>query len=291
MADAPIGLFDSGEGGLTVARAVAAQMPGESLLYACDGAHFPYGPRPLSEVRSLFLRFWDYFCTEGCKLVVIACNTATAAALGEVQRAGGPAVLGVVEPGASAAATGSHSGRIGVLATQATVLSGVYVAAIERLRPGAQVVQAAAPLLVTMAENGDVASEAAAFAAQAAVAPLLAADVDTVVLGCTHFPHMRAHLERAVGPDITLVDPGQATAQAVREMLGAAGRLGSAGRRRFMTTGDPARFTAVATQLWPGGVTAAAHLSLAPSQAVAAGAGPGGDTADGAAGLAAKADE
>lgn len=283
MADAPIGLFDSGEGGLTVARAVADKLPGESLLYACDGAHFPYGPRPLAEVRRLFLRFWDYYRVEGCKLVVIACNTATAAALTEVQGAGGPAVLGVVEPGARAAAAASRSGRIGVLATQATVTSGVYLSAIAHVRPEAQVVQAAAPVLVTMAEAGDIASDAAATAARQAVAPLLAAGVDTVVLGCTHFPHMHAHLARAVGPDIALVDPGEATAHAVRDLLSSAGRLGGDGSRRFVTTGDPERFTTVAAQLWPGGVTSAARIDLpsrplpAPPLAERAGMGAAAD--------------
>lgn len=263
--DAPIGLFDSGEGGLTVARALAELLPGESLIYACDGAHFPYGPRPLPEVRRLFLRFLDFFSAQGCKLVVIACNTATAAALTEaVSRYPAP-VLGVIEPGAEAAAARSATGCIGVLATQGTVNAGIYPAAIARVRPDARVVQATAPVLVTMAEAGDIDTETARSAAASAVAPLCQAGIDTLVLGCTHFPHMRAHLEHAVGARIRLIDPGRETAQAVRETLAEMGMLSElpAGSRRFLTTGDPQRFAAVAGKLWPtGDVRAAEYLDL-----------------------------
>lgn len=281
MAEGPIGVFDSGEGGLTVLRALVDLLPGEDFLYACDSVHFPYGPRPLAEVRGFFLRFAAWFAEAGARLVVVACNTATAAAL--LAPAAPPLpvpAIGVVEPGARAAARASRSGRIGVVATQATVASCVYPRAIRALRPDARVVQVPCPILVTLAENGEVDSPLAEAEIRRCLAPVLAEDIDTLVLGCTHLPHMEERIARQVGAGVTLVDPGREAAAAVREWLAARGLVRPrqvAGTVRFATTGSPESFLRVARRLWPGAPGEVDHLDLweGPPEVVLATRNPG----------------
>jgi glutamate racemase len=259
----PIGFFDSGEGGLTVARAVAARLRSEDLVYACDTAHFPYGPKPLAEVRLFLLRFMEFFAAQNCKLVVVACNTATAAALDLLEDGLPVPAIGVVLPGARAAARQSLSGRIGVAATQGTCDSGIYRRFILAERPGALVFQEPCPILVIRAEEGVISGPAVQEEVRRCLAPMLEANVDTLVLGCTHFPHMRAVIEEVVGPYVRLVDPGLATADAISARLTERGLLhpdrARTGERRFFTTGDPTRFTAVAARLWPQGRIREAH--------------------------------
>lgn len=260
----PIGFFDSGEGGLTVARAVAELLPHENLLYACDTAHFPYGPRSLAEVRSFFLRFMEFFVEQNCKLVIVACNTATAAAIDLLKAGAFPVpALGVVQPGAAMAARVSATGRIGVAATQGTCDSGIYPSAIRAIRPDARVIQQACPILVIRAEEGVISGPEVRAEVERCLAPILAEQVDTLVLGCTHFPHMAAVIADVVGPGVRLVDPGQATAAQVADLLEARGLCNpgpAPGERRAFTTGDPERFLEVANRLWPGGVGAAAQI-------------------------------
>jgi glutamate racemase len=265
MAGGPIGFFDSGEGGLTVMREVARLLPAENLLYACDTARFPYGPRPLSEVRSFFLRFLEFFASAGCKLVVVACNTATAAALdGNGLPLPVPAV-GVVEPGAAAAASLSGSGRIGVAATEATVRSAIYGRRIRAVRPDAEVLEQPCPILVIRAEEGEISGPAVRTEVVRCMEPLLSAGIDTLVLGCTHFPHMQSVIAEVCGPQVNLVDPGRETARLLAGRLKAGGLLNPGpgeGFRRFCTTGDPDRFVEVASRLWPGAVPDASRLTI-----------------------------
>lgn len=266
----PIGLFDSGEGGLTVARAVADLLPRENLVYACDTAHFPYGPRPLAEVRAFFLQFMEFFASQNCKLVIVACNTATAATL-DLLTAGALAVpaIGVLQPGAAMAAAVSASGRIGVAATQGTCASGIYPRMIQEMRPGATVIQQACPILVIRAEEGVISGPQVRAEVERCLAPILAEQVDTLVLGCTHFPHMAALIADVVGPGVRLVDPGIATAQRVAGLLNQRGLANpgpDAGRRIAYTTGDPARFAEVAGRLWPGGISHAERIHLSTEQ-------------------------
>lgn len=270
MSQLPIGFFDSGEGGLTVAREVARLLPAEHLIYACDSHHFPYGPRTLAEVRGFFLAFAHHLAGRGCKLLVVACNTATTAAL--LDPAAPPLPLpamGVVEPGARAAALATRTGRIGVAATEATCAAGVYPRAIVRELPGATIIQRACPVLVTLAEEGIINSPEVRSEVEACLQPILAHAVDVLVLGCTHLPHMQTIIAQVAGPSVTLVDPGQATARAVRDWLRERNllRAGGVGRREFWTTGDPDRFTRISRMLWPGGVTEAHHLPLWNQQA------------------------
>lgn len=270
LAQRPIGFFDSGEGGLTVMRAVAELMPGENLLYACDTEHFPYGPRPQQEVRAFFLQFLDFFVRAGCKAVVVACNTATAAALDEARRVSPIPVIGTVGPGSRAAARVSYNGRIGVAATQGTCLSGVYPRSIHKVRPAAIVVQEPCPILVILAEEGEIESPEVRAEVQRCLQPIVAQRVDTLVLGCTHFPHMQNVIRDVIGPDIALVDPGRECALWLRERLRPDGLLNPApqgGTRSFFATGDPARFAEIASRLWPaGGVASVQKLVFATQE-------------------------
>lgn len=266
-AASPIGFFDSGEGGLTVARSVASILPSENLVYACDTARFPYGPRPLPQVRHFFLRFMEFFRAQNCKLVVVACNTATAAALDLLDEEGSLPVpaIGVLQPGAAMAALVSLSGRIGVAATQGTCVSGIYPQKIRQIRPEAHVAQEACPILVIRAEEGVISGPEVRAEVERSLAPILAHQVDTLVLGCTHFPHMEAVIADVVGPGVRLVDPGVATAQRVAELLQEQGQVNpgpGAGWREFFTTGNPERFTQVAGRLWPDGVSGAKQIHL-----------------------------
>lgn len=259
-----IGIFDSGEGGLTVARVLDRLLPGEDLIYACDTARFPYGPRPLAEVRRFLVRFLGFFVAQRCRLVVIACNTATAAATDLlVEGAWAVPLVGVVGPGAQAAASESRSGRIGVAATEGTCRSGIYPQLIGQARPEATVLQRACPILVIRAEEGIITGPEVRAEVIEALAPLLAAGVDTLVLGCTHFPHMRDLIADVVGPGVTLIDPGIATGQMVAKLLHKPGLAQpEQGGRRFYTTGDPPRFVEVGSRLWPGGVSKAYPLQI-----------------------------
>lgn len=262
----PIGFFDSGEGGLTVARAVARLLPSENLVYACDTAHFPYGPRPLPQVRRFFLRFMEFFAAQNCKLVVVACNTATAAALDLLESVDLPVpAIGVLQPGAALAARVSPSGRIGVAATEGTCASGIYPAMIRQIRPDAHVAQEACPILVIRAEEGVISGPEVRAEVERSLAPILAEQVDTLVLGCTHFPHMEAVIADVVGPGVRLVDPGVATAERVAELLRAQGQANpgpGVGWRAYYTTGNPLRFAEVADRLWPGSIAAAQQIHL-----------------------------
>lgn len=246
-------------------REIARLLPGEDLLYACDTARFPYGPRPQEEVREFFLSFVRFFAAQNCKLVVVACNTATAATLDLLDSDALPVpTVGVVQPGARAACAISRNGRIGVAATEGTCASGIYPSFIRQSRPDAVVIQKPCPILVMRAEEGIISGPQVRGEVERCLAPLIEAGVDTLVLGCTHFPHMRAVIADVVGPNITLVDPGVATAQEVAARLMRTGEAssGEVGHRSFFTTGDPQRFTAVASRLWPGGVADAHQIQL-----------------------------
>ena len=253
MNDAPIGIFDSGLGGLTVTRAIIDQLPGENVAYLGDSANTPYGPRDLAEVRELTLAGLDSLAAMGCKVLVIACNTATAAALDEAERrygAQGIPVVGVVEPAATEAAATTRNGRVGVLGTAATVSSEVYVRALEELGD-VTVTQNAAPDFVSLVERGETVGPVVSRAAQEYLAPLVAADVDTVVLGCTHYPLLTGALARELGPGVRLVASSEATAKKVYALLHdldllRSPRPGEEADHRFYSTSASAEMTALA---------------------------------------------
>lgn len=246
--EAPIGVFDSGIGGLTVLRAIRQLMPFESTVYFGDTARVPYGPKSPQTIRRYSLEASDFLLGEGVKMIVVACNTATAHALPSVADYAPVPVVGVVEPGATQAARHSQSGRIGVIGTQGTIESRAYERAIRAVRPDATVFGVACPLFVALAEEGWTEGEVARLTAERYLTPLLAHDIDTLVLGCTHYPLLEPLLAEVVGSDIDLIDSARATAEAVSEGLKGLGMVASGGEAaaRYYASDDAASFDELA---------------------------------------------
>jgi len=216
---APIGIFDSGVGGLTVLKALRECLPGEAFVYLGDTARLPYGTKSAVTVQRYALNAGAHLERQGVKLLVIACNTASSYALAELRAAAAVPVIGVVEPGVrSALATGSR--RIGVIGTEGTIRSKSYQSAIERLSPEAEICAAACPLLVPLAEEGWGDHAITDQVATHYLTPLIEWGVETLILGCTHYPLLRPSLSRVVGPDVTLVDSASAVADAVLDHPG-----------------------------------------------------------------------
>lgn len=248
MSTLPVGVFDSGVGGLTVLRSLLAALPHEDFFYLGDTARLPYGTKSPQTVARYSVRAAEALVDRGVKALVVACNTASATALPALrERFGDLPVIGVIEPGARAACEASASGRIAVLATEGTVKGGAYVQAILAIRPEAHVTQVAAQVFVALAEEGW--SEGAAV--EAVTERYLAhldARVDTVVLGCTHFPLLASAISRQLGPSRRVVDSAATTARATVAAL-AAGNLATSARHggqiRLMATDSPERFARV----------------------------------------------
>ena len=257
-ADLPIGVFDSGVGGLTVLREMRRQLPGESTIYLGDEARMPYGPRPADEVIAFTREALRWFATHDCKLIVLACNTATAMALEAVREESKVPIIGVVRPGAAAAISASARRSIGVLATTGTVRSGAYARALRDLDPLVDVIQQACPALVPLVEAGKSDSPEAEAAVRGYVQPLLTDGgvvspvVDTLLLGCTHYPLLRAVIERVAGPGVRVVDSAATTALAVREVLQSHRLLRASGKvtHRVFATGPTDRFRGVARTIF-----------------------------------------
>ena len=240
----PIGIFDSGAGGLTVLHECLVTMPHEDFVYLGDGARCPYGPRPQEELRRFALEIASYLERRGVKLIVAACNSATAAALPLLQEKLAVPVVGVLAPEAHAAVQATRNRRIGVLATEATVESGRYANAVRTLDAGAAVVSVACPRLVPMIEAGAV-DDTLHAAVRDYAAPLKEARVDTVILGCTHYPLIRPVFERALGRGTTLIFSAEETAREVAETLERKGIENDPAREgacEFLTTGSPEEF-------------------------------------------------
>jgi glutamate racemase len=222
VTDAPIGVFDSGVGGLTVARAIIDQLPNESVLYVGDTAHSPYGPKPLAEVREYALAVMDDLVAQGVKLLVIACNTASAAMFRDARErfthGAGIPVVEVVLPAVRTAARRTRTKRIGVIGTEGTVRSRAYVDAFVA-DPDVTVVQAACPRFVDFVEAGVTTGPELFAVAEEYLAPLKAADVDTVLLGCTHYPLLSGAIRWVMGPDVALVSCADETAADVYRQL------------------------------------------------------------------------
>lgn len=216
----PIGIFDSGVGGLTVYQALHERLPGERFVYLGDTARVPYGTKSLATVERYAVENALFLQGHGIKLLVVACNTASALALPAIERAVAVPVVGVIEPGARAAieATGA-GGRIGVIATEATIGSHAYRAAITRHAPDAIIIEQACPLFVSLAEEGWADSDVARMVAAEYLAPLRAAKVEGVVLGCTHYPILRSVIAETLGAGVELIDSGRAAAEAIAALL------------------------------------------------------------------------
>ena len=245
----PIGIFDSGVGGLTVARAVFDLLPGEPILYVGDNGRFPYGPRPLEEIRTFALEIAEYLVDRDVKMLVVACNSIEVAAIEDVARAHGVPVVGVIDPGVRAAIHVTRNHRIGLIGTQATVQSGAYERAIARTGADVRLFSAACPSFVEHVEAGDTSSEALLEAARGYLEPLEDEGIDTLILGCTHYPMLSGLIQVVMGEDVVLVSSAEETAKDVYATLRSSSLLGGAGaepRHEFLTTGDPAAFRAVA---------------------------------------------
>lgn len=249
---APIGVFDSGLGGLTVLGAIRRLLPAESTVYLGDTARVPYGPKAEDTVRRYAREATDFLQDQGVKAIVIACNTATARALPDVQELAGVPVLGVVEPGGAAAASASRSGRIGVIGTRGTISSRAYNEVIHRHRPEAEVFEQTCPLFVPLVEEGWTEGDVATLAAERYLKPLLGHSIDTLVLACTHYPLLKPLLAEVVGADIRLIDSAEATADALERLLAqhdlATSSRAQASARYFVTDGA-ARFDVLARRL------------------------------------------
>jgi len=250
----PIGVFDSGVGGLSVLRHLRALLPAEDLLYLADSAHAPYGDRPPRWIRARSLELAEWLMGQGCKAIVVACNTATAAAAPSIrERLALPVIA--MEPALKPAAAATRSGVVGVLATTGTLESERFASLLDRFGKGIEVVRQPCPGLVEQIERGALETAETRALVARFVAPLLARGADTIVLGCTHYPFVRALIAEAAGPEVTLLDAGVAVARQVQARLGEAGLLSVAtapGRDRLLTTGSP-EAAAAAERLWPGG--------------------------------------
>lgn len=246
-AAAPIGVFDSGLGGLTVAHAIMRRLPHESLVYFGDTARVPYGPKSPDTVRRYSREIAAFLLEQGVKAIVVACNTATAHALPMLREELDIPVLGVVEPGARAAVHSSHSGRIGVIATDGTIRSGAYVRAIHQASPNARVTALACPLFVPLVEEGWTDHEATRLVAREYLEPFTSAEVDTLVLGCTHYPLLKPLIADVVGPAVRLIDSAEETAADAERMLSENGLTAASGdaEHRFVASDDPQQFLAL----------------------------------------------
>lgn len=218
MNSAPIGIFDSGVGGLTVARAILDQLPQEQLIYIGDTANTPYGPRKIADVRRLALNVMDDLVAREVKMLVIACNTASAAVLRDARERYSVPVVEVIQPAVRRAVSSSRNRHIGVVATQATVSSRAYEDAFAAA-PDLTITTAAAPRFVEFVERGEVSGDEIIEAAEEYLAPLKEAGVDTLVLGCTHYPMLRGPISYVMGPDVTLVSSSEETAMDVYRTL------------------------------------------------------------------------
>jgi glutamate racemase len=261
----PVGVFDSGVGGLTVLHECLVTMPHEDFVYLGDHARLPYGPRPLGEVRQFAREIGAYLQTQGVKLVVNACNTATSAALPQLQEDLDVPVVGVITPEAHAAVQATRNRRIGLLATEGTVTAGRYAELVRALDAGAELVPVPCPRLVPLIESEDPFGAETTAAVREYAAPLKAAQVDTVILGCTHYPLIRPIFQRVFGRDVTLVFSAEETAREVAETLARKGYENDSRREgsyRFLTTGDPDAFREMGARFLQLPVAEVEHVQL-----------------------------
>ena len=240
----PIGVFDSGLGGLTVLRSMIDLLPHEPVVYFGDTARFPYGPKPRDEVLKYALEIGQLLVERGARVVVVGCNSAAAAALDVLEQELPVPVIGVIDPGIRAAARVTRSGKVGVIGTVGTVASGAYQRVAAAVDADLELTCAACPGFVEFVEAGDVDSEQVHILAERLLAPLRDVSVDTLVLGCTHYPLLARTIGDVMGPEVMLVSSADETALAVRALLGAPppGAESAVGAHTFVTSGDVETF-------------------------------------------------
>jgi glutamate racemase len=265
MSNAPIGIFDSGVGGLTVARAILDQLPNESTLYIGDTARGPYGPRPLAEVREFSLELMDYLVDQGVKAIVIACNTASAAMLRDARERYSIPVIEVIQPAVRRAVAATRTGRIGVIGTRATIDSAAYLDAFAAA-PHLEITSVPCPLFVEFVERGETSGPAITKVARDYLAEVMKADVDTLVLGCTHYPLLTGVISYVVGNGVSLVSSAEETAKDLYRILVESDSLrtdtSTPATHRFLATGDAAAFEALARRFLGPEVGRVEHQSI-----------------------------
>ena len=252
----PIGIFDSGVGGLSVLKAIRQELPQEAVIYLADQAHVPYGLRPLDEVRQFSEKMTEYLLARSAKLVVVACNAASAAALAALRQSYPEITFVGMEPAVKPAAETTQTGRVGVLATPATFQGALYASVIERFANDVTVLQDTCPGLVAQIEAGELNHPDTRRILEKALNPMLAAGIDTIVLGCTHYPFVIPLIEEISGPGVRVIDPAPAVARQVRRVLEAGKSLAPASSERktqaqinYLTSGDPAALESLLPQL------------------------------------------
>ena len=267
----PIGVFDSGVGGLTVVRAIMDQLPHESILYVGDTARFPYGPKPVEQIRRYALEIADLLVHRDVKMLVVACNSIEVSAIDHIAERAGIPVVGVIDPGARSAVHVTRNGRVGLIGTEATVASGAYDRAVAATGAPVTLSSRACPVFVEHVERGDTTSDELRRAARGYLSPLMADGIDTLIMGCTHYPLLSGLLQLELGLDVVLVSSAEETAKDVYATLVAERLLRDEGGRadhEFLSTGDPEAFERVA------GVFLGPELTeVGAAQAVPAGGG------------------
>lgn len=242
----PIGIFDSGFGGLTIVRALVDLVPNESLVYLGDSARYPYGPRSAQEIIGFSQEIAQFLIsTYDVKILIVACNTASSVALDSLREKCSRPVLGVIGPGARSAVAASQTGRLGVIGTVGTVASGAYQREVADLDPTVELTCAACPGLVEFVEAGETDSEQVRVLAARLLYPIVSSKVDTLLLGCTHYPFLARVIQDVVGRDVLLISSAEETAFEVKELLSTSGLCAPAdatGTYRFLSSGDPERF-------------------------------------------------
>ena len=265
MSNAPIGIFDSGVGGLTVARAILDQLPNESTIYIGDTARGPYGPRSLAEVRDFSLETLDFLVSQGVKALVIACNTASAAMLRDARERYSIPVIEVIQPAVRRAVAATRTGRVGVIGTRATIDSKAYLDAFAAA-PQLTIQSIACPLFVEYVERGETSGEAITKVAREYLQPMIDADVDTLVLGCTHYPLLTGVISYVMGNGVSLVSSAEETAKDLYRVLIENSLLRAPSTtpptHTFLATGDAQAFESLARRFLGPEVTAVQHQDL-----------------------------
>ena len=247
----PVGIFDSGVGGLTVVRAVLDLVPGEPVMYFGDTARAPYGPRDVEEIRAFAREIAAFLLDRDVKMLVVACNAIESNAIEDLSERANVPLVGVIEPGVRAALRTTRNGRVGVIGTEATIASGAYPRAVAAEDGGVELVSAACPAFVPHVERGDTTSPELLSAARGYLAPLRDAGVDTLILGCTHYPLLSGLLQRVMGPEVVLVSSAEETAKDVYAALLDGGLLRDddpVPEHEFLCSGDPGSFRALAAR-------------------------------------------
>ena len=238
----PIGIFDSGVGGISVLRAIREQMPEENVIYFGDQGHIPYGPRPMEQIRDFSEAITNFLLTHDAKIIVVACNTASAAALKYLREKFPDISFVGMEPAVKPAAEHTQTGKVGVLATPATFQSALYASVVERFANGVELFQNTCNGLVQQIEHGHLDGEETRKILEEALSPMMEKNIDTVVLGCTHYPFVIPLIQRIVGDHVRVIDPAPSVAKQVRRLLEAGGRKSQSSARgevKFYTSGDP----------------------------------------------------